>query len=629
MYVVATAGHVDHGKSTLVRALTGMEPDRWAEERRRGMTIDLGFAWTTFGGGMPDTATSDTALPDSATIAFVDVPGHERFVPNMLAGIGPVPAVLLVVAADEGWMPQTEEHVAALDALDVHDAVLAVTRSDLADPGPVIADALSRLARTALSNVEAVAVAVRPGGVTHGLDALRAALLRMTCALPEPDRVAAVRLWIDRSFTVQGSGTVVTGTLPAGSLTTSDILLLASSGREVHVRALQSLGNPVDNASAIARVAVNLRGIDKRDVRRGDALLTAGAWALTSTIDVRLRGIGGIGAAADVLPGELMMHVGSAAVPARVRLLRPDIARLTIAARLPLRAGDIALLRDPGGHRVVAGARILDADPPPLRRRGAAAARGRDLLAAPKRVDIDAEIRRRGIVHATELRAAGVEHLPAPFIADWFVDDALAKSLRDQLLILVSRHLQRFPLERGPTVDAVCHVLGLPDRTLVTALVETAGGSPLEVTGGRVIDRQREHALPAAVAAAVATISARLASDPFGAPDAGELARLHLGSRELAAAERAGVLMRVADGVVLLPDAADLAMRRLATLRQPFAVSEARVVFGTTRRVAVPLLELLDRRRLTRRLPDGTRTVTVNGPEPLPEGTTLPTQTLR
>src|SRR5205823_11618978 len=144
MQVIATAGHVDHGKSALVRALTGMEPDRWAEERRRGLTIDLGFAWTT--------------LPGGERVVFVDVPGHERFVPNMLAGVGPVPAVLVVVAADEGWMPQSAEHLAALDALDVHYGLLAVTRSDLADPGPAMAAARAELAATSVGDVEAVAV---------------------------------------------------------------------------------------------------------------------------------------------------------------------------------------------------------------------------------------------------------------------------------------------------------------------------------------------------------------------------------------------------------------------------------------------------------------------------------------
>ena len=222
MHVIATAGHVDHGKSTLVRALTGMEPDRWAEERRRGMTIDLGFAWTT--------------LPSGRRLAFVDVPGHERFVPNMLAGVGPVPVALFVVAADEGWMPQSTEHLAALHALDVRHGLLAVTRSDLADPAKALARAGTELAATSLGQVDAVAVS----GVTGaGLGALRAALDRLLGTLPEPEPDADVRLWIDRSFTVKGSGSVVTGTLAAGTIRAGDELVVASTGARVRVRGLQ------------------------------------------------------------------------------------------------------------------------------------------------------------------------------------------------------------------------------------------------------------------------------------------------------------------------------------------------------------------------------------------------------
>ena len=201
MQVIATAGHVDHGKSALVRALTGMEPDRWAEERRRGLTIDLGFAWMT--------------LPGGDRVAFVDVPGHERFVPNMLAGVGPVPAVLLVVAADGGWMPQSAEHLAAIDAVGIRHGLLAVTRCDLADPGPATRQALDLVSRTSLGAVEAVAVSAVTGA---GLAELRDALARLVAALPAPDPAAPVRLWVDRSFSIRGSGTVVTGTLPAGTV---------------------------------------------------------------------------------------------------------------------------------------------------------------------------------------------------------------------------------------------------------------------------------------------------------------------------------------------------------------------------------------------------------------------------
>ncbi|MCW2510057.1 MAG: selB, partial [Modestobacter sp.] len=170
MDVIATAGHVDHGKSTLVKALTGMEPDRWEEERRRGLTIDLGFAWTT--------------LPSGRRLAVVDVPGHERFVGNMLAGVGSVPAALVVVAADDGWSAQTAEHVAVLDALGVRHGLLAVTKADLADPAPVLADAVERLAGTSLGRVPAVAVSARSGA---GLPELSAALEQLLAGLPAPD----------------------------------------------------------------------------------------------------------------------------------------------------------------------------------------------------------------------------------------------------------------------------------------------------------------------------------------------------------------------------------------------------------------------------------------------------------
>ncbi|MDQ6649412.1 MAG: selenocysteine-specific translation elongation factor, partial [Actinomycetota bacterium] len=353
MHVVATAGHVDHGKSTLVRALTGMEPDRWAEERRRGMTIDLGYAWAT--------------LPSGEQVAFVDVPGHQRFIANMLAGVGPAPAVLMVVAADEGWRRQSAEHLAAVDALGVGHGLLAVTRSDVADPAAATAQALDHIAASSLGTVEAVAVSGLTGA---GLGELRAALDRLVGALPPPADDPRLRLWVDRVFTIRGSGTVVTGTLGAGTLRVGDELAIAPGGQRVRVRGLESLKARVDVVSAVARVAVNLRGVDLAAVRRGDALVTPGAWTPADEVDVRLRG-----ADPRDLPRQLVLHLGSAGVGVRVRPLGPDTARLALDSRLPLQAGDRALLRDPGEQRVAAGVLVLDVAPPELRRRGSAAAR--------------------------------------------------------------------------------------------------------------------------------------------------------------------------------------------------------------------------------------------------------------
>jgi selenocysteine-specific elongation factor len=394
MQVIATAGHVDHGKSTLVRALTGMEPDRWAQERQRGMTIDLGFAWTV--------------LPSGATVAFVDVPGHERFVGNMLAGVGPVPAALIAVAADEGWMPQSAEHLDALEALGVRDGLLVITRSDVMEPELARDEALAHLADSALGPLPAVCVSAVTGA---GMDALRGALDELVARLPAADPTADVRFWIDRAFTIRGAGTVVTGTLTAGRIRVDDELELAGR-RRVTVRGLQSLGEPVPDAAGVARVALNLRGLPREQVARGDVLLTPGAWLRGDLVDVRLHGVRGRAPDAGALPAELTLHIGSAAVPARVRPLGPDLARLRLAGALPLRIGDRALLRDPGQRRVAAGLTVLDVRPPALRRRGDTTRRAAELAAMSGVPDAFAELARRGVVPTAELAAMGVDIAP-------------------------------------------------------------------------------------------------------------------------------------------------------------------------------------------------------------------------
>ncbi|MGC5310642.1 selenocysteine-specific translation elongation factor [Micromonospora zamorensis] len=582
MFVVATAGHVDHGKSTLVRALTGMEPDRWAEERRRGMTIDLGFAWTT--------------LPSGGTVAFVDVPGHERFVPNMLAGVGPVPAALIVVAADEGWMPQSAEHLAALDALGVAYGLVAVTRADLADPGPAMARARAEIAATSLGTVSAVAVSGLTGA---GLPELRAALDRLAAGLPTPVVDDPVRLWVDRSFTVRGSGTVVTGTLGVGRLRVGDELELAGADEPVRVRGLHSLGEARPEVTAVARVAVNLRGTPRDRLGRGDALLTPGRFHRTDLVDVRLTG----DPAAD-LPATLTLHVGSAAVPVRVRPLGPDTVRLRLARPLPLLVGDRALLRDPGRHHVTGGVRVLDVAPPPLARRGAAVARAQVLAELDGRPDLAGELRRRRLVRAGALIRMGVPVHAAPVAGDWLADPAHWRRLGEQVTEEVARYTREHPLEPGMPVDALRQRLALPDRVLVEALVRP----PLRIHAGRV-GAAGADALPEPVARAVRRVRAEYGDRPFRAPEADRLVDLGLGPREIGAAVRAGALLRLADNVVLLPDALDDAVRVLAGLPQPFTLSAARQALDTTRRVAVPLLELLDRRGATRRLPDDARIV--------------------
>jgi selenocysteine-specific elongation factor len=601
MHVIATAGHVDHGKSTLVRALTGMEPDRWAEERRRGMTIDLGFAWTR--------------LPSGSTVAFVDVPGHERFVATMLAGVGPVPAVLLVVAADEGWMPQSAEHVDALSALDVRHGVLVITRSDLMEPELALEDARAHLAGTPLADLPGVAVSAATGA---GVDDLRTALDAALTRLPAPDPAADVRLWVDRAFTIHGAGTVVTGTLGAGRIRVDDELELRSAegARRVTVRGLQCLGAPVSEACGVARVAVNLRGLPREAAARGDVLLTPGAWLATDLLDVRLHGLRADRAGPDArdVPAELTLHVGATAVPARVRPLGADIARLRLRRPLPLRIGDRVVLRDPGRRLVTAGSTVLDVRPPPLRRRGAAARRAADLAVLPAVPDAAGELARRGLARRDDLLAmgvppegpGGVDAVEAVRAAGWLVDPAHAGTLAAALAAAVAAHDAADPLDPGLPVEAARRAAGLPDPRLVDAVLGHAPqrGTGLGLREGRVMHAEGP-ALPVAVRAALDALRADLERAPFAAPEADRLAELGLGPRQIASLVKAGELLRIAEGVVLLPGADQRALEVLAGLPEEFTLSAARQALGTSRRVAVPLLELLARAGRTVRTPDG------------------------
>jgi selenocysteine-specific elongation factor len=686
MQVIATAGHVDHGKSALVRALTGTDPDRWEEERRRGLSIDLGFAWMT--------------LPSGEQLAFVDVPGHERFVPNMLAGIGPVPAVLFVVAADEGWRQQSAEHLAALDALGVRHGMLVVSRSDLADPGPAMADAARRIASTSLGPVEAVAVSAVTG---EGLPKLIAALDRLAAGLPAADPAAPVRLWVDRAFSITGSGTVVTGTLPAGTVRSGDELVLTPSMRPVRVRGIQSLGAAVPAVTGVTRAALNLRGASQDSVSRGMALVQAGRWTLTDVIDVRINPVadlaavftpewaaghtspgtepgspgpgagspsaqsgspgpavdpagaavspadpvagppgaaagspaagapqaaaGGARAVPSSLPRTLTLHAGSARTIARVRPLGDGgITRLTLADPLPLHVGDRVLLRDPGAARrsrgrpgsagpaparpALVGAVVLDVTPPPLTRRGAAASAARMLASWPDQPTAADLLRRHGLLRASTLLAMGLSQQPAPVHGEWLADPAHWAELMHCLAEALTAHAGRAPLAPGLTLEAARAALRLPDRRLIEALVKP----PLTIREGIVYvavpaGLPGAPSLPAAVRSAVRVIRAELAAAPFAAPDADRLRRLGLDIRSIAAAERAGMLLRISDQIVLAPGADSAAARILAGLPQPFTAAQARQALETTRRVVIPLLEYLDRAGVTERLPDDRRKV--------------------
>lgn len=614
MHVVATAGHVDHGKSALVRALTDMDPDRWAEEKRRGLTIDLGFVWTT--------------LPSGTDLAFVDVPGHEKFLGNMLAGVGPAPVVIFVVAADEGWQEQSADHHDALRALDIRHGLIALTRADRADAtrrAEVTAQVRHELAGTALADAPLVEVSAHTG---EGIAQMRQVLDEVLAQVPAPDPQAQVRVWIDRAFSVKGAGTVVTGTLAAGTLRVGDILQLASPDgtRAVEVRGLHSENTAHQVLEPTSRVAVNLRGISADAIHRGHSLLSSGAWELVEQIDVRRT----FGQDFYELPQNIVVHIGTAGLEAHVRPLSADYARLSLAHPLPLQLLDRFVVRSPGGRHVSAGVQVIDVYPPELNRRGAARRRAEDLelladasasatstpatstpAASPSPfTDPTAYVQRVGYVPVDKLQRAGfaVGDPAAPpqgIIAfrQWWIAAREITRWKNQLLVALDKHAQKNPLAAGMPRKAAMDALDLQEDALLgiavaAAKVEQADGV-LRLPGHKVDLGAAE--------ASVAKLEAWLADDPFAAPEADELQELRLGAKQLAAAENAGRLLRLGQGIVLLPGAPQEAKKRIAQLEQPFTLSAARKALSTTRRVAIPLLEYLDEQGITRRLDGGLR----------------------
>jgi selenocysteine-specific elongation factor len=340
MRVVATAGHVDHGKSSLVLALTGTDPDRFPEEKSRGLTIDLGFAFCT--------------LPSGQVVGFVDVPGHVRFVKNMLAGVGAVDVALLVVAATEGWMPQTEEHMQILDLLDVQHGVVALTKADLVD------DDTLTLARLEIEERIQWPLVVVDSASGRGIDDMRTALDTLLHTVPPPRDTGRPRLWVDRVFAARGAGTVVTGTLTGGTLDRDDEMVVEPGGRTVRIRRIESHHEQLETIAPGNRVALNLAGIDHDDVYRGAAVVRPGQWSVVDTIDVAVRTVGDHAFATRAV---VDVHVGSGEHAGRLRMFDDTYGRLRLATAVPLAPGDRLVLRSSGRQTTVGGATVLDVAP--------------------------------------------------------------------------------------------------------------------------------------------------------------------------------------------------------------------------------------------------------------------------
>ena len=607
-FVVGTAGHIDHGKSTLIHALTGIDPDRLEEEKRRGMTIDLGFA--------------HLELPSGREIGIVDVPGHARFIRNMLAGVHGIDAVLLVVAADEGVMPQTREHLEIVDLLDISKGLAVLTKSDLVEPDwleLVSAELSETLAGTSLKEIEIVPVSALTGA---GLSELKLKLDSLLDTLPARSDLQRARLPVDRVFTISGFGTVVTGTLVDGSIRLGEELEALPSGRRVRVRGLQQHNVKVEVATPGSRVAANLVGVDKHEIGRGEVLSSPGSLAVTRRVDASVRVVRD--APRGIRHGaHLTLHAGTAEVSARAIVLDSDEipqggsgwVQLYLGGPIAARAGDRFVLRLPSPSATLAGGRFADVNPQrhPRHDEEVMESLGRRSAGSPQAV-LQEELRKypRGVTEAALLKATLAEvsdlrGLVAHRAGQWlFTADAwVALRSRAEKQLAAYHRLQ--PLRPGMPREELRSRLELPSPTFGPVLVAL-------VKEGAATERDGEVALPdhavevdpgSGPGARLLEILGRNPFSPPSIPDA--LMESGATSEVLKALARRGDLVLLSPEIAFTRQAYEdglLLVREIVGEAGSITVAQLRDRMGASRRPVLALLEYMDAKRITRRLGD-------------------------
>ncbi len=602
--VVATAGHVDHGKSSLIVRLTGMDPDRWEEEKRRGLTIDLGYAWCE--------------LPSGREVGFVDVPGHERFIANMLAGVGPVRLVLFVVAANEGWRQQSEEHLAILDVLGVAGGVVALTKRDLVDEDTldfVEEEIRERIDGTVLSGARVVRVSAETG---EGLDDLRTALDELLAGAPPPPGERR-RLFVDRVFTIAGAGTVVTGTLGGERLAVGDEVELYPRRKTARIRSLQTHKRNEDRADPVTRVAANLVGIARQDLARGDVVGAPDAWRPTTVFDGVLRPVRGLPHPITAR-GAFKIYAGSAETDARLRIFggtrleagQEAFVRITTARPLVLDVFDRFVLRESGRQETLGGGSVLDPAPP--RRAGPAPHDRLARRAAAARDDLPAILAdERGAVRASEASTLTGSSAGVPQAGDWFLRDGLLESAGAALTAHVEAFHVANPLKEGEPLASARRALaaslrpvtGPPDAHLVEAVLErlaadgllTRTSTSIALPSHRPTDREDDPIIKRLVSA--------IAAEPAQPPTVKDLESQGIGRDAIDAAGRAGLVVRVTPDLVFIPSLIERAEAIVAAAGSAgITVSAFREALETTRKYALPILEWFDQRGVTRREAD-------------------------
>jgi selenocysteine-specific elongation factor len=604
-FVVGTAGHIDHGKSTLITALTGIDPDRLAEEKRRGMTIDLGFAHLT--------------LPSGREIGIVDVPGHARFIRNMLAGVHGLDAVILVVAADEGVRPQTREHLEIVDLLEVNRGVVALTKIDLVEPEWVeliAAEVAAALEHTSLEHARIVPVsAVNRSGLDELVQALDAVLV-------DSDRrrdLGRARLPVDRVFSISGFGTVVTGTLVDGALAAGQELEVVPRGRTVRVRGLQQHNRKVDRAEPGGRVAVNLSGAEKEDVERGDVLAVAGTLTTTRRVDAQVRVLSDAPRALRH-GAELTLHTGTVEVGVRAIVLAEDVVergeegwvQLYLARPIAAAEQDRFVLRIPSPAATIAGGRFTDVTPrkhprhdagvrESLERRAAGEVLSEELRKYPRGVAVTA------LLKATLAPEGGVDSIDARRAGDWIWSREHWTLLELRVRTALTEYHAAHPLRAGMLREELRSRAGVPPAAFAAALrgwvedgVVAEHGSEIGLADHRVAVEDADG--PGSL------LLGELARTPLAPPSLAEAMLASGATPEIVRAlERRGDLVRVSDEVAFTRAAYDGAValvKEIVAAHGSVTVAQLRDRMGASRRPVLALLEHLDSRRVTRRVGD-------------------------
>jgi selenocysteine-specific elongation factor len=612
MRVVGTAGHVDHGKSTLVRALTGINPDRLAEEKAREMTIDLGFAWFD--------------LPDGQTVGIVDVPGHRDFIENMLAGVGGIDAVMLVIAADEGVMPQTREHLAILDLLNVTRGLVVLSKSDLVDDPEwlelVARDIGETLAGTALAGAEIVPVSARTGAGLPELVERLAALLEQ---MPPRADAGSARLPIDRVFTISGFGTVVTGTLLGGWLRVGDEVEIQPNGLRGRIRGLQRYKQPVEAAEPGSRVAVNITGIEKKALARGSVLSYPGQLQPSLLVDARVRYLKDAGRPLKH-NAQVKFFSGAAESIAHVRLLDAEELppgaegwlQIRLENPLALSQGDRFILRYPSPPQTIGGGIIVNAHPGRRWKRfqpdviaalvtrlsGTPAERVAQAARLPEK---RSALQKQLGYEARDFEAAVSEGLAEGLLVELPGGELLARASWEQMKRRMHDELDAFhraePLRPGMSREELRSRLGLKGATLNALL---AAQDEIVVENDRVRLSGHRVRFSAAQAARIRALEEKMAAAPYTPPSFAEAAEM-VGQDILYALIEMGDIVQVQDDVIFSRAAYNEMLRAaLEMIDAEGSVSAAglRDRFNTTRKYAIGLLEYLDAAGVTRRVGD-------------------------